>query len=592
MGRRCAALLFGRAMYGWTGKILKVDLTRGLVWREVIPVDLLHTYLGGRGLGMRLLHDRFFLDPLDSEMPLIFAVGPLCGTDAPGTARLTIVTRSPLTGTVCDASVGGYFAWRLKAAGVDALYIVGESKRPVALTISGEDAELLPADELWGKNIPETMRLLAPRGSVAAIGPAGESGVPFAGIMMGKGNLSGRGGPGAVMGRKRLKAVVVDGNGSTAIADQGCFDRACQDVLRLFRASPVIFGELGIAEYGTPALVDLTRQRRMTPTENFRKTVFEGSAGYSGPAIRCACQTRNDGCHGCPIRCGKITPTGETLPEYDTVSHFGALNGIAILPAIIKANTVCNELGLDPISAAATIAAWGEWRGRFADADDLPDLLAAIALRQGEGKLLALGSRRMAEALGNPGLSMSVKSLELPAYDPRGGYGMALAYCTSNHGGCHLPAYAVSHEILRKPVATDRFSFSGKARIIKIAEDANASADSLVACRFSFLGASLEEYAELLTAAAGLEYTPALLNQIGERICLTERFYNCANGFTADDDLLPERFYNEPGSSGEGLDIPSIDLERFLEELQKYYRIRGLTPEGTFADADFLDRQP
>lgn len=579
-------------MYGWTGKILKVDLTGGRVWREEIPRELLHDYLGGRGLGMRLLRDRFRFDPFDPEMPLIFAVGPLCGTSAPATARLTIVTRSPLTGTICDSSVGGDFAWRLKAAGVDALYIVGGSKRPVLLSISGEDAELLPADNLWGKYIPETVRLLAPGGSVAAIGPAGERGVLYAGIMMGGGNLSGRGGPGAVMGRKGLKAVVVEGSGSTAISDQGRFDRAGQDVLRLFSASPVIFGELGIAEYGTAALVDLTRQRRMTPTENFRKTVFEGSAGYSGPAIRRACLAVNAGCHGCPIRCGKSTPAGESLPEYETLSHFGALNGIASLPAIIKANTVCNELGLDPISAAATIAGWGEWRGRFADTDELPALLLDIALRRGEGELLALGSRRMAEALGNPGLSMSVKSLELPAYDPRGGYGMALAYCTSNHGGCHLPAYPVSHEILRKPAPTDRFSFSGKARIIKIAEDANASADSLVACRFSFLGASLEEYAELLTATVGLEYTPALLNQIGERICLTERFYNCANGFTADDDRLPERFHTDPGSSGEGIDIPPIDRERFMEELMKYYRMRGLTPEGTFADADFLERQP
>jgi aldehyde:ferredoxin oxidoreductase len=330
----------------------------------------------------------------------------------------------------------------------------------------------------------------------------------------------------------------------------------------------------------------------MTPTENFRKTVFESSAVYSGPAIRRAMRAVGAGCHGCQIQCGKSTPAGENLPEYETLSHFGALNGIASLHAIIKANTVCNELGLDPISAAATIAAWGEWRGRFAGADEVPSLLADIAMRRGEGGLLALGSRRMAEELGNPGISMSVKSLELPAYDPRGAYGMALAYCTSNHGGCHLPAYTISHEILRKPVATDRFSFSGKARIIKIAEDVNAAVDSLVACRFSLLGASLEEYAELLTAAAGQEYTPALLNQIGERICLTERFYNCDNGFTADDDRLPERFYTEPGSSGEGIDIPPIDRQRFQEELRKYYRMRGLTPEGKFADTDFLDRQP
>jgi len=187
---------------------------------------------------------------------------------------------------------------------------------------------------------------------------------------------------------------------------------------------------------------------------------------------------------------------------------------------------------------------------------------------------------------------MSVKSLELPAYDPRGAYGMALAYCTSNRGGCHLRAYPISHEILRKPVATDRFSFSGKARIIKIAEDTNAAVDSLVACKFSFFGATLEEYAELLSATTGVEYTPQSLKEIGERIYLTERYYNCINGFSTVDDQLPERFYTEPGSSGDGISIPPIDRVRFHEELQKYYRIRGLTSEGTFADRDFLAKLP
>jgi aldehyde:ferredoxin oxidoreductase len=187
---------------------------------------------------------------------------------------------------------------------------------------------------------------------------------------------------------------------------------------------------------------------------------------------------------------------------------------------------------------------------------------------------------------------MSVKSLELPAYDPRGAYGMALAYCTSNRGGCHLRAYPISHEILRKPVPTDRFSFSGKARIIKIAEDVNAAVDSLVACKFAFFGATLEEYGELVSAVTGVEYTPESLKAIGERIYLTERFYNCANGFSSKDDLLPERFFNEPGSAGEGIEVPPLDRARFEEELQKYYRIRGLTPDGTFADQSFLHGLP
>jgi aldehyde:ferredoxin oxidoreductase len=579
-------------MYGWTGKILKVDLTVGRIWQEETPRELMHAYIGGRGLGVRLLRDRFHLDPFDKEMPVIFATGPLCGTDAPATARMSMVTRSPLTGTVSATSIGCQFAHRLKAAGIDALHIEGESKFPVVLAIKGDGAELLPASDLWGKSTSETTRLLASLGSVAAIGPAGENGVLFAGIVTGGGNVSGRGGPGAVLGKKGLKAVVVDGNRPTLVSDHGRFERAQKDVMRLFLASPIIFGDLGFAEYGTSALVDLMRQRRMTPTENFLKTVFEGSLDYSAPAIRKAYHPVGSGCPGCPVQCRKSTPSGESLPEYEALSHFGALNAISSLKAIIRANTICNELGLDAVSAAATIAAWGEKRGRFADAGELSALLEDIALRRGEGELLALGSRRMAEELGSPALSMSVKSLELPPYDPRGAYGLALAYCTSTNGGCHLAAYPLSHEILRKPVATDRFSFSGKARIIKTSEDVNAAFDSLAACRFSILGASLEEYAELLSAATGLEYTPDLLTKTGEQTYLAERYYNCANGFTAADDRLPERFHTEPGSSGEGISIPPIDRKRFIDELQKYYRMRGLTPEGIFAEVDFLDRQP
>jgi aldehyde:ferredoxin oxidoreductase len=503
-----------------------------------------------------------------------------------------VVSRSPLTGTVYDCSAGGRFAWRLRAAGLLAILSEGKSPSPVALAVTPSGEEIVPADRLWGKTVRETVDALSGRGSVAAIGPAGENGVLFSNIMMGEGNAVGRGGLGAVMGAKNLKAVTVDGDLRTPVADRKRFDRARADVLRLFRASPVIFGELGIAEYGTPALVDLMRQRRMAPTENFRRTVFADSPAYSGPAIRAAYGAKKDGCYGCPIQCKKSAPDGRHLPEYETVSHFGALNGIADLHAIVRSNDVCNGMGMDTISAAATLSAWGEARGRFPGPDEVVPLLNDMALRRGEGDLLADGSRRVAEALGRPELSMAVKSLELPAYDPRGAYGMALAYCTSNRGGCHLRAYPISHEILRKPVASDRFSFSGKGRMIKIAEDANAAIDSLVACKFAFFGASLEEYAELLSGVTGEHHTPQGLKEIGERIYLTERFYNAENGFTRADDDLPARFFNEPGSSGEGIEVPPIEQGRFQEELTKYYRIRGLADDGSFPDPSFLERQP
>ncbi len=579
-------------MKGWTGRILRVDLTTGTSRYAEIPRPWLEEYLGGRGLGVRLMRDYFRLDPFHPAMPLIFGVGPLCGTTAPTAARLAVVSRSPLTGTIYDCSAGGRFAWRLKAAGIDALFITGRSATPVSLAISNDCVEFLPADGLWGCDIPTTVAALEERGSVAAIGPAGENGVLFANIMTGEGNSVGRGGLGAVMGSKRLKAVTVNGERTTDIADPHLFDKARQDVMRLFKASPVIFGPLGIAEFGTPVLVDLMAQRRMAPTANFRETFFAGSGNYSGPAIKAACGAKKDGCYGCPIQCKKSDNSGQHLPEYETVSHFGALNNVDSLAIIVRSNQICNNLGLDTITAAATLSAWGEIRGRFPGADEIPGLLEDMALRRGDGQLLALGSRRLAGQLGRPELSMSVKSLELPAYDPRGAYGMALAYCTSPRGGCHLRAYPISHEILRKPVPTDRFSFSGKARIISIAEDSNAAVDSLVACKFSFFGASLEEYAELLSAVSGIDYTPQRLKEIGRRIVLTERFYNCSNGFSRKDDLLPERFFSEAGSSGDGIEIRPIDRTRFDEELDKYYRIRGLNSDGCFDDAGFLDKQP
>ncbi len=579
-------------MNGWHGRLLNVDLSAGRVWVDLLPSELLQAYLGGRGLGVRLMRDYYRLVPFSPEIPLIFSVGPLCGTPAPTAARLGVVSRSPLTGTIYDCSAGGRFAWRLKAAGFDALKIVGQSKTPVALQIDVQGGRLLPAEKLWGKTVGETVAALAAFGSVAAIGPAGENRVLYANIMMGEGNSVGRGGLGAVMGAKHLKAIVVDGDGKTEVADRERFAEARKDVIRLFKASPVIYGDLGIAQYGTPALVDLMAQRRMAPTENFRKTHFADADQYSGPAIRKEYQPKNHGCYGCPIQCKKSTQDGTPLPEYETVNHFGALNGIKDLRSIVNSNNLCNQLGMDTISAAATLSAWGEARGEFPRAENIAALLTQAALRQGEGDLMAEGAQRLTKQLGRPELSMSVKGLELPAYDPRGAYGMAIAYCTSNRGGCHLRAYPISHEILRKPVPTDRFDFAGKGRMIKIAEDCNATIDSLVACKFSFFGASLEEYAELLAATTGIDYSPQSLKVIGERIYLTERYYNLENGFTAEDDLLPERFFAEMGSSGDGIDVLPIDRPRFVEEVQKYYRIRGLDDQGRFVQQDYLGQQP
>ena len=569
-------------MFGWTGKILKIDLSSGRAVREDVPADVLYEYLGGRGLGIRLMRDYFRLDPFSPEMPLIFTVGPLCGTPSPTSARMSVVSRSPLTNTIYDSSCGGLFAHKIKAAGLDAIMITGKSRRPVYIQVTETDAALYDASGLWGNDTLETMSALMDKGSVAAIGPAGENGVLFANIMVNASNSVGRGGLGAVMGSKNLKAVVVNGGRRVEIAQKESFKKGQEDVMRLFKASPIIFGELGISEYGTPALVDLIRQRRMVPTENFRKTFFEGAGNYSGPSFKRHYKAKKEGCFGCPIRCKKVDSCGKALPEYETASHFGALNRNSDIHSIVKSNELCNLLGMDTISMASTIAAYGESTNRYFGPDEIVRLVQKTAVLEGKGEKLALGSVRLCESLGTPEASMSVKGLELPAYDPRGAYGMALAYATSSRGGCHLRAYPIANEILRKPVATDRFSFSGKARIIKIAEDTNAVADSLEICKFALLAASLEEYAEMLTGVTGIEFTGQSLLKIGERIVKDERFYNCSNGFSSKDDMLPERFFTEPGSSGDGIDIRPIDKARFIEELQKYYKMRGLNENGCF----------
>jgi len=562
------------AMNAWHCKALHIDLSSGRIRTEDLSEQVLVSRIGGRGIGVEVMKDYFKLDPYDSRMPIIFAVGPLCGTSAPASSRMSVISRSPLTGTISDSSVGGTFPIKLKAAGFDCLVVTGTSKAPSIIAIRDDRVEIKDASKLWGKGCQETDSRLKSEGISACIGPAGENHVRFANIMIGGSNSAGRGGLGAVMGAKNLKAIVVDGTKKVTPADSSAFKKAQDDVMRLLRASPVVMGELGLGEYGTATLVDIVGQRKMAPTENFRKTFFPGARSYSGPSLRREFGFKKHGCAICPIQCKKLTSCGRPVPEYESLSHFGALNANSDAESIVKANLLCNNFGMDTISAAATFSAYGEARGEFLPPDEILDMLRKTAYREGEGDRLAEGSKRLCAFLGKPQYSMSVKGLELPAYDPRGSYGIALAYGTSTRGGCHLRAYPISQEILRKPIAVDRFSFDGKARMIKIAEDNNAVVDSLAVCAFAFLGASIEEYAQMLAAASGIAFTGQGLMKIGEEIILAERLYNKENGFTKEDDFLPERFYTEPGTPGEGIQIPPIDKARFTEELEKYYRMR------------------
>lgn len=567
-------------MSGYTYRSIHVDLSDRSVGIVTTPEILCREYLGGRGFGAAMLSDAITHAYDAPELPLVFATGPLVGTAAPTSGRMSVVSRSPLTGTIFDCSVGGRFGTLLKRAGYDYLRIVGASSQPVMLEIDGDAVTIRSAEGLAGKTVSEAGQKFDASWSTAVIGPAGERRVRYASIMIDGHYSAGRGGLGAVMGAKGLKLIAVRGSRTVPVADPAMLTTARDSIMRLLRTSQAVFGEFGLAEFGTAALVDLMHARRMEPTENFRKTVFPQAGAYSGYSMKSRYRTKKTGCAGCPVLCKKIGEGKEVIPEYETVSHFGALNANCDLSSIVEANALCNDLGLDTITAAATIACYAELEGRTVPPAEMLQMLREIADRRpGRGDALAEGSLRYASSRGRPELSMSVKGLELPAYDPRGAYGMALAYATSNRGGCHLRAYPISHEILRRPVATDRFSFDGKARIIKIAEDLNAVVDSLTACKFVFFAVSLEEYAKALSAVTGFPHDVQSLFRIGERIWNAERAMNRANGFTAADDDLPARFFAEEGSSGAQIRVLPIDRQTFLDARARYYRVRGYAEE-------------
>jgi aldehyde:ferredoxin oxidoreductase len=488
---------------------------------------------------------------------------------------MCIMSRSPLTGAVGDASVGGSLGTQLKRARLDGLLITGRSERLCGIEIVNHQVMIQEAESLRGVGTGRLRAHLKGKGGVACVGPAAEVGVLFASIMVDGSYAAGRGGLGLLFTAKNLKYLTVKGSGRVSVHDPTELKKAREDVFRQVAASPVLLGEHGIANYGTGALYDLMDSRQMMPTANFRRTRFDRAASVNAAAFRRHYLPRRTGCKGCHILCKKVGRDGTHIPEFETMSHFSALLENDHIETIAGANALCNDLGMDTISAAATLACYAEISGERLSAPRILGLLEEIGHGGGLGRELGQGSFRYAQAKGRPELSMAVKGQELPAYDPRGAYGMALGYATSTRGACHLRAYPISHEILRKPVATDRLSFVGKARIIKIAEDLNAVVDSLTACKFVFFASSLEEYARVYAAVTGVETTAQDLLETGERIYYRERMMNALNGFSIAEDDLPGRFFVEPASA-----TGVLSRGEFLATRAGYYRIRGLDPRG------------
>jgi aldehyde:ferredoxin oxidoreductase len=571
---------------------LFIDLTTRTSREDEVSRDVARQFLGGRGLGAYLaLRERLYeVDPFAPENLLIFAPGPLTGTGAPASGRYSVTSRSPLTGTVFDGNSGGNWGNAFRRLGWDYLIVGGALDEPGYLSIGLQGVEWHHADGLWGSDVPATLtdlRQAHPGSEAAVIGPAGERGVLFASIVNNRGRSIGRGGLGTVMGAKRLKAVVVAGHGPhrPAVADAERLGFIVYEAEKLLKANPIT--SQALPEFGTSVLVNVLNQAGAFPTRNYRESQFEHAGQISGEMLKKDHVQRRSACRGCVIGCARRTSAGEQSgegPEYESIWALGADCGVGDLTAVVQANYACNRAGMDTITMGSTIACAmdlteeGVLPGgpRFGDARAVVELAEATAAGEGLGIELALGSARFAALHGRPELSMSVKQLEMPAYDPRGMKGQGLAYATSNRGGCHLRANMLGPEILGVPKMVDRFATLGKAGLLINMQNLNAILDSLSVCKFTAFAMKEDYYARLLSAVWGEMVEPQELLLLGERIWNSERLFNLATGVTRRDDTLPPRLLREPVPAG-----PTkghvVDLPPMLDE---YYVSRGWDAEG------------
>jgi aldehyde:ferredoxin oxidoreductase len=591
----------GGTSMSYMGKMIRVNLTSGAISYEDTPMDLAKLYLGGRGLGSRILINEIDpkVDALSAENKLIFAAGPLSNTNAPTGGRYMVVTKSPLTGGIASSNSGGVFGAYLKKAGYDVVIFEGKSEKPVYLSISEGKVELKDASHVWGKRVEETTDLLTAesgqkRASVSCIGPAGENLVLFASIMNEKHRAAGRSGVGAVMGSKNLKALVTWGDKNSPIAAEDDFKKANKECRRKLKEG-AITGQ-GLPSLGTKVLDNIINQNGMYPTRNAQDVMFEGTEKVSGEAlVEKGYLKRNSGCYMCPIQCARDveTPNGRRGegPEYETGWAFGAMMGIDDLNAICDANFTCNDLGMDTISAGVTLSCLMElWEKGHIPKEDLANgpepsfgstesllyYLNRAAHRQGIGDKLALGSYRFAEGYGHPEYSMTIKKQELAAYDPRGVQGHGLEYAVGNRGADHVRAYLISPEILGAPEKIDPQETEGKAQWAIIFQNLTGVIDSAGLCLFTSFSMGAEDYNAIINAATGFNYSVEEMMQIGERIWNMERKFNQDAGIDPKEDTLPKRFFEEPAKEG-----PNKGKVHLLPKmLPEFYELRGWTKDG------------
>ena len=582
-------------------RLLRVDLTTGKFTTSEVPQDDAVKFLGGRGLAAKILYqeNKPKVDPLDPENRLIFMTGPYTGTMGSFTAFYNVTTKSPLTGAILSAHSGGHWGPMLRKTGFDGIVLSGKSPKPVYLLVTDDGPELKDASDLWGKNVFETIDALEARhdkAKAAVIGPAGEKLVRYAAIMNDHHRAAGRGGVGAVMGSKNLKAVVVHGTKTVPQADE-------EKLKETFKTATATVKEKSAAfsKYGTSMVVGITGKAGTIPTRNFQSAYFPEFEKIGGDSFVNNHVTKNVACARCPLHCGKQAKTdvySSTTegPEYETLAMFGSNLGNSSLDSIIHANHLCNMYGMDTISCADTIACayelfekgiisekdTGGTKLAWGDQNAMLKMVEMTGKREGFGRLIGEGSRRLAAHYGPEAskYAMNVKGMEFPGYDPRGIQGMALAFATSTRGACHLRATMYVPELFQGVL--DRFTVRGKAPTLKDLHQLFTLYDSMVLCKFGARNAfanSWDNMAMLCNAATGFGYTVDDIKKVGARGWTVERMFNLREGLSRKDDSLPERLFTLPIPEGpsKGAVVNKSDFEKELEE---YYKLWGWNSEG------------
>ncbi|MDI9620134.1 MAG: aldehyde ferredoxin oxidoreductase family protein [Candidatus Nezhaarchaeota archaeon] len=585
-------------MAGWWKKLLRIDLSRKTITVEEVKDVVLKEYLGGSGFGAMWLYEntRPGVEPLSPDNAVVLAVGPLTGSRVYGTSRASMITRSPLTMTLFDSTCGGVFPTYFKRCGLDALIIQGASSKPVYIYLNEGCGEVLPAGDLWGLKTKEAVLELRKRHgfncSAVAIGPAGENLVRMASIADDNGHAFGRGGVGAVLGSKKVKAIVASGTKTVEEAKPEKVDEMLENMKVRITWNPYLWGAL--RNLGTSALLTVINDWGLLPVMNFSEGFSESAEKLAGEELTKFVVGRR-GCYNCPIACKRVTKIGETKgdgPEYESIVNLGSMLGISDLGDVIELNHLCNDLGLDTISMGGTLACLIELATlnkvnidlMWGDSEKVKALIIETAYRRGIGNDVAEGSLRLARKYGMIEASVSVKGLEVPAYDPRGAFGMALSYATSYRGACHLRSWTISFEVIGTPNLVDRFSVLEKPALVKYTQDLAAVYDSLLVCKHFAVEFNEEPLSSLLSAVTGLDFSKEELLAAGERIWTIARLFNIREGFTGRDDVLPPKLQAPLTKGPIAGRVPPIQ-----DMIKEYYSVRDWDSQG-IPSRKLLDR--